>query len=62
MINGMREGDTIFSYRGEMFEVQSIEGDQVTAFDLERPRRTKTFAADELFVVDADDGIWQQTN
>jgi hypothetical protein len=60
-IRDMRTGDTIIGTDGRTYEVEEKEHDRVKARATDPPKRLKTFRDDELFCVDFDDGLWQQT-
>lgn len=61
-IRDMRTGDTIIGRDGHTYTVESKQTDRVKARGNEpRNTRLKTFHEDELFCVDFDDGLWQQT-
>ena len=61
-IRCMRVGDTIIG--ADMLSTYTVEEkdhDSVKARRTEKPKRLKTFNADDLFCVDQDDGLWQET-
>ena len=62
-IRDMRNGDTIIGK--DMTSTYTVEeklDDRVRARSDDPPKRLKTFYDDELFCVDFDDGLWQQTD
>jgi hypothetical protein len=61
-IRDMRIGDTIIGNNGKQYRVEVKSYDRVKAREIDLPRRLKTFTdEDDIFCVDFDDGIWQQT-
>lgn len=61
-IRCMRVGDTIIG--ADMLSTYTVEEkdhDSVKARRAEKPKRLKTFNAEDLFCVDLDDGLWQET-
>jgi hypothetical protein len=61
-IRSMRTGDTIIGADGRTYEVEEKGHDKVKARGTNPPKRLKTFKAADLFCVDLDDGLWQQTD
>lgn len=63
-IHCMRVGDTIIGadmlHTYTVVQKDSPRG-RVKARSDDPPRRLKTFKADDLFCVDQDDGLWQET-
>jgi len=57
----IRTGDTVFSKHGIAYEVEEIGLQSVDCFEIDRPNRHKSFDHGDLFCVDADDGLWQET-
>lgn len=58
----MRIGDTIIGKEGFYYTVEEKLGDKVKARKNDHADQSlKTFHEDELFCVDHDDGLWQQT-
>lgn len=61
-IRDMRTGDTIIGKDGHTYTVESKGHDRVRARRHDPANASlKTFHDDELFCVDFDDGLWQQT-
>ena len=60
-IRDIRIGDTIISADGSFYQVEVKSFDKLKAREKDPPRRQRTFtAADDIFCVDFDDGIWQE--
>lgn len=60
-IRSMRTGDTIIGK--DMLSTYTVEEkdfDTVKARSTEKPKRIKTFKAEDLECVDLDDGLWQE--